>query len=79
MANVVAKTSQPIEAPDLATLLQPLHSGQWVAFSHDYSKVLASGNSVANLLKKLSDEEKASDPIFYKVPDQHSYYIPIIR
>ncbi len=73
------RTQELIEAPNLASLLQPSHAGQWVAFSHDYSKVLASADSVANLLKKLSEEEKASEPIFYKVPDQHSYYIPIIR
>jgi hypothetical protein len=68
-----------IEAPNLVTLLQPFHTGQWVAFSQNYSKILASGDSVGNLLKKLSEEEKALDPIFYKVPDQHSYYIPITR
>jgi hypothetical protein len=75
----VAQARELIEAPNLAALLQPSHAGQWVAFSHDYSKVLASGDSVPNLLKKLSGEEKASDPIFYKVPNQHSYYLPIIR
>jgi hypothetical protein len=68
-----------IEAPDLSALLQPSHFDQWVAFSHDYSKVLASADSVSNLLKQLGAEEKASDPIFYKVPAKNSYYIPIIR
>ena len=73
MADTTAKL---VEAPNFTKVLQPLHAGQWVAFSHDYSRVIASADSVANLLKNLSKEEKASDPIFYKVPSKDSYYIP---
>lgn len=64
-----------IKAPDLPGLLQPSFTGHWVALSHDYSKITASADSVNGLLKKLSAEEKTSDPIFYKVPNTNSYYM----
>ncbi len=43
--------------------------------SNDYSRVLASSDSISKLSKKLSQAEKDSNPIFYKVPAKDSYYI----
>lgn len=77
MAATVTKTSEWVEAPDLTALLNASHAGKWVAFSHDYGKVLASADSVSAVMAKLTDEEKKTDPIFYKVPLQDSYYIPV--
>lgn len=77
MAATLSNT-QVIEAPDLTTLLSAAHAGQWVALSPDYSKVLASAESVSILLSKLSDDEKTT-AVFYRVPDTASYYIPAIR
>jgi hypothetical protein len=77
MAATFSNT-QVIEAPDLTRLLSAVHAGQWVAFSPDYSNVLASAESVTLLLSKLSEAEKAT-VIFYKVPATDSYYIPAIR
>jgi hypothetical protein len=76
---MASTSSKLIKAPDLKRILQPSHAGQWVTFSHDYSKVIASADSVETLLKKLSKEEKDSDPIFYKVPLKESYYTPAIQ
>jgi Family of unknown function (DUF5678) len=68
-----------IKAPDLTALSGTAYENKWVAFSHDYSKVLASAETLTELLEQLNDKEKSSDPIFYKVPSKNSYYIPSIR
>jgi hypothetical protein len=78
MAITLSNTPEVIEAPDLTTLLSAAHAGQWVAFSGDYKRILASGESVGVLLTKLSEAEK-TDAIFYRVPPTDSYYIPAIR
>lgn len=79
MVGPTSKTSEWIEAPNLTALLNASHAGKWVAFSHDYSSVLASADSVSVLMETLTEEERKADPIFYKVPSQDSYYIPAIQ
>lgn len=68
-----------VEAPDFTKLLNASHDNQWVAFSSDYSRVLASAESISELLKKLSDKDKSSEPVFYKVPSKNTYYIPALQ
>ena len=69
-------TTETITIPDLNQVLSNTHYDKWVALSNDYSRVLASADSISKLSKKLSQEEKDSNPIFYKVPAKDSYYIP---
>lgn len=69
-------TQAIIEAPDLSKLLTSADSGLWVALAPDYSAVLARAESVEALLKTLSKDEQAQNPVFYKVPTKDTYYIP---
>ena len=69
-------TTETITIPDLNQVLSNTHYDKWVALSNDYSRVLASAETIAELTKKLNQEEKDSNPIFYKVPAKDSYYIP---
>ena len=68
-------TTETISIPDLNQVLSNTHYDKWVALSNDYSRVLASADSIAELSKKLSQVEKDSNPIFYKVSAKDSYYI----
>jgi hypothetical protein len=74
MTTPLSTTPGVIEAPDLTTLLSAAHAGQWVAFSDDYKRSLASGERVGVFLSKLSAGEK-TDAIFYRVSLAKGYYI----
>jgi hypothetical protein len=78
MATTQTRRADIIEAPDLSRL-HASYDDQWVALSTDYSEVLASAENLSSLLQKLSEKDKVSGPVFYKVPPKHSYYIPALR
>lgn len=65
-----------IEAPDFTALLTPADSGKWVALAPDYSAVWARAKDPKALFEALSEEERAQDPVFYRVPEVDAYYIP---
>jgi hypothetical protein len=78
MATMQTQQAGILEAPDLSRL-HASYADQWVALSIDYSQVLASAENLSSLLQKLSEKDKASEPVFYKVPSKHSYYIPVVQ
>jgi hypothetical protein len=62
---------------DLSSLLRP-YENKWVALSMDNSKVIESGTSLDDLLKKLKGKDKR-DLEFLKVPDFQMCYAPDIK
>jgi hypothetical protein len=75
----ISQDTRVVEAPNIAALLNASQVSKWVAFTADYSRGLAAANTLPQLLEQLSDDDKAADPVFYKVPDRQSYYIPAIQ
>jgi len=45
------------------------HRGQWVALSHDESKVIASGKSLTETIKN-AEKTQEKDPIYVMVSEQ---------
>ena len=79
MKNTSQQNSeQLVDAPDLNQLLDASLQGKWVAIAPDYSAVLASAESVRDLMAALSEKERAAHPVFYEVPAADSYYIPAV-
>jgi hypothetical protein len=59
---------------NLSITLRP-YENKWVALSMDHSKVIESGNTLDELLKKLEGRDK-SNLEFLKVPDFQACYAP---
>ena len=51
------KTEKVVKEPDLSVLKKE-HEGKWVALSPDYTKILATGNSLEEIDKKSSGKNK---------------------
>jgi hypothetical protein len=62
---------------DLSSVLRPFEN-KWVALSMDNSKVIESGNTLDELLKKLKGKDK-SKLEFLKVPDFQACYAPVTK
>jgi hypothetical protein len=59
-----------IETPDIFTATKK-YVNQWVALSKDYKKVIASGKTLAEVLKKTSSEKRV---MVFKVPSKAPYF-----
>ena len=62
---------EPIKAPNLS-LITKAHDNKWVAFSLDYTKLLAVEETLVNLRKKLGD----SKAVVMHVLPAHLGYAP---
>ena len=61
-----------VKSPDLSKLLEKKHMDKWVAFSKDYTKVLAFGDNLVEVDKKIGDQKA----VFAKIlPD--GYFAPV--
>ena len=60
-------------AIDLSKILKP-YSDEWVALSGNETKVIASGKTVKEVLKKAKEKGENS-PIITKVPTEYGNYV----
>lgn len=60
-------------AIDLSKILEP-YSDKWVALSCDEKKVIASGNTVKDVLR-MAKEKGETKPILTKVPKNYGNYV----
>ena len=58
-----------IEAPNISKFLNKSHIYKWVAFSVDYKKLLAVGESLSDVLKKTGKTEV----VVMQVPPNSGY------
>lgn len=45
------------KSPDISKVVEKKHLNKWVAFSMDYKKVLAFGDKLADVDKKIGDQK----------------------
>lgn len=57
---------------DLTSVLREEHSGKWVALTRDYSRVVASGESMA----EVSHKAEGQDFVMMLVPDFDRAFAP---
>ena len=59
-----------IETPDIFAVTKK-YTNKWVVLSKDYKKVVASGKTLAEVLKKTSSEKRK---MVFKVPSSVPYF-----
>jgi len=59
---------------DLSNLLKP-YENKWVALSSDYKKILESGKSLEEIIKKCK-KRKYKRPIYFKVLPFDKAFVP---
>lgn len=64
-----------IKAKDFRTVLKD-YPNKWVALSRDGKKVLASGNSLDAVTKRLPKTQRLEKPTFLRVLPEHVSYSP---
>ena len=62
---------------DLSKLLQP-YENKWVALSPDYSRVIASGETLRETAAQVREDDK-EQAVFHKVLPFDAYYIPLLQ
>ena len=60
------------EQIDLSDILNSSHENKWVAIAADYSRVIAAGNSLRELMKSVPD----TSAIFYRVLPRDVNFAP---
>ncbi|KRQ15360.1 hypothetical protein [Bradyrhizobium manausense] len=63
-----------IDTIDLSRILDASHEDKWVAIAPDYSKVIASANSVDELIRLTGE----GDVIFHRVLPHDVSFIPSV-
>ena len=61
---------------DLSKVLQP-YENKWVALSPDYTKIIASGETLRETAAQVREDEK-EHAVFHKVLPFDAYYIPLL-
>ena len=69
--------SQRHQTKDLSKVLKP-YENQWVALSPDYTKVIASGETLRETVAQVREDEKER-AVFHKVLPFDAYYVPLLR
>ncbi len=55
--NMPTMAEKVIESPAVSRAIEKKYANKWVAFSPDYKKVVASGDSLVGLDKKVGDKK----------------------
>lgn len=58
---------------DLSKIIKE-HSDEWVALTSDHKKLIASGKSLAKVLK-LANKSGIKDPSVLKIPDVNTLFV----